>query len=157
MSSLNQFAGCWRSALLEDFVCHNNLTQHSPVGWVMSSLNQFAGCWRSALLEDFVCHNNLTQHSFFHIASIFSERSISTTPAKASMRLPIMLDMTPPSFMPINVIVAAVIPMMVQGYSSDVFRMPIPTPAPRASMLVAVDNATRLHPRVRSHSVFSSL
>jgi len=29
MSSLNQFAGCWRSALLEDFVCHNNLTQHS--------------------------------------------------------------------------------------------------------------------------------
>jgi hypothetical protein len=29
MPSLNQFAGCWRSALLEDFVCRNNLTQHS--------------------------------------------------------------------------------------------------------------------------------
>jgi hypothetical protein len=29
MSSLNQFAGCWRSALLEDLVRHNNLTQHS--------------------------------------------------------------------------------------------------------------------------------
>ena len=28
-SSLNQFAGCWRLALLEHFVCHNNLTQHS--------------------------------------------------------------------------------------------------------------------------------
>ena len=93
---------------------HNHLSKHSI--WYYHNYFRLQTKPASTVhhpIIDLLTHGLIDLHH--HMVNIFSARRIRTAPPTASIRLPMIADITPPSLMPTNVIAAAVIPMITQG------------------------------------------